>query len=72
MEEACRRCGREMQQGRVYSGRWIRWIPADERPAMGYGQFGHDTLLGMRWLGLRPPAAPARRCPSCRLVEFDY
>lgn len=69
---SCRRCGKPMQRGHIYSGRWVRWLPQGAKAPRGYGQLGHEELLGVSWTRFRPPTAHARRCSACRLVEFDY
>ena len=70
-DEVCRKCGRELEDGAIYSGRWVRWLPRGERAPIGYGQFKHKAVLGVSW-GARPVAAAARRCTACRLIEFEY
>ena len=72
VEPKCRQCGGSMENGSIYSARWIRWLPEDEKPPRAHGQLNHEALVGVSWRSFRPPTAAARRCTTCRIVEFDY
>ena len=58
-----------MEPGSVYGNRYIAWLPPGERVPMWFPK-EERFLTRMSWL--MPKKAPARRCTTCRRVEFTY
>ncbi len=65
--DECPRCGRSLEVGYVIPGRGLAWSPLDARHVMP----ADATWLSKPWR-LGYANFPARRCPACRLVLFEY
>ena len=73
-DEVCRKCGRPLLLGEVKGDAGVRpagivFIPANSPPWPAGPSAG--LILTPLTFG-RSPRLPAKLCPSCQLVEFQY
>jgi len=76
--DLCRKCGRPLQKGFIDGeGGWggsatIHWSPVDSSGAPDQYAVGLELAPApLTRLG-KSPTFPARLCPNCKLVEFEY
>jgi hypothetical protein len=76
--DICRKCGGRLKQGFISGeGPWtqatILWLPATAEDALDPGYVGGNELAPLTFFRLsKDPKFPARLCPTCKLVEFEY
>jgi hypothetical protein len=75
--EVCRKCGGPLKNGFIVGeGPWtqatVMWIPATPADALGADSVATELApLPFSRFG-KDPKFPARVCPRCKLVEFEY
>ena len=75
----CPGCGAEMERGVVFAQKssGIHWVP--NRDCIPYvlserkiSACGGEAILPIAYGGMKPPAAPAWICKSCKIVSVEY
>jgi len=75
--DLCRKCGGSLEKGFIAGeGPWsqgtVRWYPAGPGDAVDPYAVGIELAPAPLTRFGKYPAFPARLCPKCKLVEFEY